>query len=80
MVKYPDGRVERLSPDVVVIHSSLGPDFVRVCPAHRWASPPTVYRTDLPRCPSCEIYGDVETGVRLFNKLQQRFMPAEAQP
>ena len=79
MTKFSAGRVERVADDTVVIHSSLGKDFVRICVRHRWASSDRVLWTDLPACPHCEMAKDSD-GFERFNDLQLRLMPVEARP
>lgn len=77
MIPFPEGRIERVAEDVVVIHSSLGKDFVRVCPTHRWASGDSVFRRDLPTCPHCALADD-RIGLDRFAQIQLRLMPQEA--
>lgn len=74
IVRFPEGPVDRLATDVVVIHSSLGQDFIRVCPVHRWASVDSPHRRDLERCPHCAL-GEEDVGHERFDQLQRRLMP-----
>ena len=71
------GRLERIGANVVVVHSPHGPDFVRICILHRWASTESVYRADLPTCPHCELQKD-DSGHHRFDEVQQRLMPEGA--
>lgn len=79
MTTFPDGRVERLAHDVVVIYSKLGSDYVRVCVPHRWASLDYGGRAHLPTCPHCHLAEDSD-GLTRFVNINLRLMPVEAQP
>ena len=71
---YPNGTVRRVGDDLVLIDSSLGTDFIRVCPTHYWASGEYVRQSDLPACPHCAIQADT-LGHDRFAALQLRLMP-----
>lgn len=79
MVTFPEGHVERLAEDLVVIYTTIGRDYVRVCSPHRWASNASHAREGLPVCPHCEL-GSEREGHERFANLQLRMMPQEARP
>ena len=62
-----------LRGDVMVTHGPDGPDFTRICGLHRWASLPSVYQSDLPRCPHCEL--ETDAGRNRFEAIQLQLMP-----
>ena len=71
---YPDGRIQRLASDVLVIHSGLGNDYVRICTLHRWASVDGLDPRTLQKCPHCEVATE-RIGHERFDALQLRMMP-----
>ena len=79
MVTFPLGRIEQVADDLVVIYSTLGPDYVAVCATHRWASLESSSSADLPTCPHCTLDHD-NLGTTRFEAIQARLMPPEAQP
>lgn len=57
------GRIALLSEGLAAIYPSLldspdGPDVIRFCTVHRWASLPTVPRGIPEPCPQCETQAD----------------------
>lgn len=69
----PSGLTQKIADDIVVIHSSLGPDFIRLCTTHKWGSHESVYRRDLPDCPHCAAEEDRE-GRQRYEDVERRLL------
>lgn len=54
---------------LVMVAGSDGPDYVRACYLHRWASLPAARREDVSECPYCDLMRTDRRGVRRFEAL-----------
>lgn len=72
------GRIELLGESLAVIHpgpldSDDGPDLIRFCTTHEWASLPTLSRAAPSACPQCLLDTELAGRAR-YRALQQRLV------
>ena len=72
MVTFPLGRI-LIQGDLAIIASRDGPDYVRVCPTHRWASLESV-RADIQACPHCALDAEAPKGRARYDEIDRRVL------
>lgn len=59
-------------PEVLIEDTPDGPDYLRICDRHQWASCPMLNIPYRPCCPLCEAEADAEPGRQRYRLLHAR--------